>query len=227
MTGRSPTVKTLDLAACDYDRWLESVFGHEAPAAADTTTRPWYHRERIEVLADPERQVAYMTRLFQDPTGIRKRFTPEQIEQGFWFMFGASREAFRDFLWDPEIPWVRRAACIEAIPNLYEGLFPDRNDDGGVAWMLWDLLADDYGFELRDPGADVEDRRVQDAMLEALRVMLLRSRSVLAQRAALHGVFHLAHPKGPGLIRTFLESGRPISTGLRAYAEAVLKGDAL
>ena len=44
--------------------------------------------------------------------------------------------------------------------------------------------------------------------------------------AALHGLFHLKHARGPGLIRTYLDSRRG-PDWLREYASDVLAGKAL
>jgi len=223
------SVIAVDLRNVSYGEWLAFVFDHEPlPDGADIG-RAWYNANVLEIEAGPARQVSYLTRVFESPEVLAGRYTTNQIEQGFWFMLGATsgQEAFRDALWDAAVPWAEREACIRAVPTLYERLFPRDEDNEGIPFMLWDLLADDYGHKLRNPAADEEDRRVQGAMLEAMRQMLLSSDSPIAQRAGLHGLFHLAHPMGHALIRTYLESRWGISASLRTYAEQVVRGDAL
>jgi hypothetical protein len=75
----------VDLRQVVYHDWLAFVFDH--PVAPEGESE-WYFQTRLEVEADPLRQVAYLARLFREPEGVAGRFTPGQIEQGFWFLFG-------------------------------------------------------------------------------------------------------------------------------------------
>jgi hypothetical protein len=54
---------------------------------------------------------------------------------------------------------------------------------------------------------------------------MLNSNQALTQRAALHGLYHLAHPHGKELIQRFLAARRALDRETRDYAEAVLAGD--
>jgi len=218
---------TPDLRRASFEEWLDAVFDHPPRAEPPNVNSAWYWVSDVEFTVDPGRQVRYLTQMFEQPEVLAQRYSAEQIEEGFWFMFGAAGYSwFLDTLWDPEVPWVAREACIRAIPTLYERLFPPDDNADGIPWMLWDLLAFGYDCGNRDPAKNEEDRRVQDAMLEAMRMMLLRPSSPAAQHAALHGLFHLNHADGPGLIRTYLDSRRP-PAWLREYASNVLAGNAL
>jgi len=217
----------VDLRGTTFDAWLAFVFDHETQSDGDDVGDAWYWARDVELAVEPVRQVEYLTRLFERPEVLVRHFSEAQVEQGFWFMFSACGTPwFLDPLWDPAVPRAAREACIRAIPSLYDRLFASDEEGEGVAWMLWDFLAFGYDCGNRDPSASEEDRWVQDAMLEALREMLLRSESAMAQRAALHGLFHLNHQEGSGLIRTYLDS-RWTSQSLRDYAEKVLRGEAL
>ena len=129
-------------------------------------------------------------------------------------------------LWNASVDWSARERCIREIPNLYEKLFgPEFNSDG-IAWMLWDRLTFRYDSGTRRPDVSEEDRRVQAVMLECLRTQLMRSKSEMGQRAALHGLFHIKHPQAMRLVRTYLEARHP-QQWLRNYAEQILRGEAL
>jgi len=157
---------------------------------------------------------------------LLERFSPAQIDQGFWFMFLKGQEWFMDPLWNPAIPRGAREACVLAIPEVYRRLF-ERQPIGLAPWMLWDLLA--HGF-LDYPGRPLErageDDYIRGAMFQACWIML-GSHSPETQRAALHGVFHLEHPRGPVMIRAWLDSTSDLTDPTRAYAEDVLAGKAL
>lgn len=227
MTKQQRAPFTADLRKASFAEWLDITFDHPERAEPTKVDHAWYWMHEVALVADPVRQIRYLTQLFRQPEILAQRYTAAQVEEGFWFMLsGGGEEWYRDALWDPEVPWEARAACIATVPVLYERLFAPDEDAGGIPWMLWDLLAFDYDCGNRDPARNEEDRRVQDAMLEAMSRMLLRSKSPMAQRAALHGLFHLNHPKGPGLIRTYLDSRR-IPRTLRDYAANVLAGEAL
>lgn len=218
---------TADLRQASFDEWLDAVFDHPPRIDPTDVDSAWYWIADVELAVDPGRQVRYLKQLFEQPEVLTRRYSPEQVEEGFWFMFGAGgNEWFRDTLWNPEVPWAAREDCIKAVPVLYERLFLPDGDADGMAWMLWDLLAFGYDCGNKDPTKSEDDRRVQDAMFEAMREMLMRSSLPVAQRAALHGLFHLKHASGPGLIRTYLDSRRGPGW-LREYASDVLAGNAL
>lgn len=220
-------VFTADLRRAGFEDWLDAVFDHPPRADPSDIDSAWYWRAVVELTVDPARQIRYLTKLFEHPEVLAQRYSAAQIEEGFWFMFGAAgTEWFLRPLWDPEVPWVAREACIRAVPRLYDGHFPPDGGSEGMSWMLWDLLAFGYDCGNHDPARNEEDRRVQESMFEALREMLVRSKSPAAQEAALHGLFHLKHAGGPDLIRSYLRS-RSVPEWLREYASAVLAGRAL
>jgi hypothetical protein len=227
MTGEDHPRLVVDLRDASFDQWLGFVFDHEPLEEGQDSGDAWYWTSEVELAVQPARQVAHLLRLFERPDVLLSRFTEPQIEQGFWFMFSAGgTDWFLTPLWDPNVPWAAREACIRAIPSLYERLFDSDEEGEGVAWMLWDFLAFGYDCGNRDPSRSEEDKRVQEAMLEAMSEMLLGSSSAMAQRAALHGLFHLQHRSGSALIQTYLDS-RWTSQSLREYAELVLRGEAL
>lgn len=215
-------VVAVDLTRATFEEFLAFIFDHDT-VEDDRAAKPeWYFRNDLDVAIDPHRQVELLARLFRQADAHLPRYTPTQIEQGFWFMFLAGAEWFMDPLWDPSIPWREREGCILAIPDLYDKLF-EHQAVGEAPYMLLDLLA--HGFwEGRAVERAGEDDRVRQALFEACRAML-KSSSPETQRAALHGLFHLDHPEGAATIRGWLESGAP-GDEIRSYAEDVLAGRA-
>jgi len=211
----------VDLREVSYDDWRALVFCHPV---APVEGKEWYFQGDLQVEAHPGRQVAFLSRLFLDPEVMAMRFTPDQIEQGFWFMFGPGGDIwFRDTLWDASVPWEARRRWIEALPELYDRLF-DSSALDTISFMLPDLLAHEYGLGIRRPRTE-EDRRVQDALFAAFRVMLNTCHAT-TEGAALHGLHHLAHPAGNQTIRAWLRSQRTLPDDVRQYAENVLAGKA-
>jgi hypothetical protein len=159
----------VDLRGVGYDDWLAFVFDHPVPPEGE---KEWYFQAGLEVEADAARQVAFLARLFLKPEVVAERYTLDQIEQGFWFLFGGGGgKWFRDVLWDPSVPWEARRGWIEALPELYARLFKRCALDT-IPFMLPDLLADEYGFGSRHPDTDEEGRQVQQALFSAFRRML-------------------------------------------------------
>jgi hypothetical protein len=213
----------IDLRCSSFDDWLSFVFDHEVvPEGAEGEARKeWYWAvDDDEIAIDPARQIAFLRQMFEHPAILLPRFTPRQINQGFWCMFGGwGDQLFRGQLWNHKVPWEERAAAISAIESLYQGLF-GVEEVGTSGFMLWDLLAYDYYCGQRHPENDLEDRRVQQLMFETLERMLLAS-SEETQRAALHGLHHLMHPDCMSAVRRFLAERHP-SVRVVEYAERVL-----
>jgi hypothetical protein len=221
MEADLPTMQ-VDLRGVSYEDWLAFIF--DRPVAQEGE-KEWYFQADLELETDPARQVAFLARLFRAPEALAERFSPGQIEQGFWFLFGTGEEWFSVPLWGASVPWEERRECLRALPELYVRLF-ERCPLDTAPYMLPDLLACGYGFGRRRPGADEEDRRVQEALFIAFREMLASGHPE-TQRAALHGLHHLAHPGGPGVIEAYLKSEPGPGAELRKYAESVLAGEAI
>ncbi len=209
----------IDLRKARLEDLIGFVFQH--PVAEPE----WYFTEDFEVEYDPETQVRLLTQLFSTPAVLSERFSPEQIEQGLWFIFNRNEPCFTELLWTSEVAWPRRDACIAAIYHLYADLFP-RTKVETIDYMITDLLADGYGHGLRDPAGNAEDRRVQEALLQLFQ-RLLGQPDPTSQYAGLHGLGHLAHPEGSRAIRTYLDRNPGLSVKLRQYASEAIAGDVL
>jgi hypothetical protein len=219
------TPMPIDLQAISYEDWIEFIFDHHAPYSLDEEEeRPkaWYWEDPPDPTIDPVRQVHYLTRLCREASPLLRVYTPEQIDQGLWYIFSAGgADEFYEQIFNPVVPWKDRAACIATLPELWPGLF-EREDVGTMSYMLWDSVA--YGFDCGNltPGDDPDHHRIQEAMLAAL-TFQLESEASITQYAALHGLGHLCHPDSAVRIAAFLET-RTMTPEIRTYAEKVLTG---
>lgn len=211
----------LDLRSGDFETWLNAIFDHPVPA--NRGSDQWYWNHDLEILVNPTRQLEFLARTCSEAGVLLKTFTPEQIDQGLWFIFGAGgQEYFSRHLWNTGIPWAVRQACILAIPKLWPGLF-ERADAGTMSYMLWDSLAYDYDDGPLNPQGDHEAQRVQEAMFRAL-CEQLGSEVSETQIAALHGLGHLGHPSTARELTAYMR--RPnVDEENRTFARAVLAGE--
>ena len=212
----------VDLRLADLEAFTRFVFNHPVPVAKDEPQ--WYFKEHLEVEYEPRNQVRLLSELLTSAGSLPKAFTTLQIEQGLWFLFTPTDEYFTRLLWAPPVPWSERAACIGAIRVLYSDLFPHIEVET-IDYMIPDLLADSYGFGDRD-SQNIEDHNVQEALF-SLFTELLRSPEPDTQYAGLHGLGHLAHPKGREAIVEYLRETPKISEALRSYAAEAMTGEVL
>jgi hypothetical protein len=212
----------IDLTHAGTDDFVRFVFDHPT---VDEGEPEWYFTEDFEVLYEAHRQVRLLTELFATSARWRARFTDAQIEQGLWFVFNRAEPYVTELLWNNEVPWAERRACIDAIFTLYADLFPIC-PVATIDYMIPDLLADGYDFGTRHPDANPEDRQVQEALM-ALFARLLDQPQPAAQYAGLHGLGHLEHPRGPALIDDYLVRHADITASLREYALQARAGDVL
>jgi hypothetical protein len=211
----------LDLRDVDFDTWLRLIFDHHVPERRQT--EEWYWQDHLEILVDPTRQLEFLARMCAESESLIQLFSPDQIDQGLWFIFGAGgEERFTRYLWESEIPWPVRQACILAFPKLWSGLF-ERASVGTMSYMLWDSLAFDYDSGPLNPHDDPEAQRVQDAMFRAM-CEQLGSKVPETQFAALHGLGHLRHPSTPRELREYARRA-DVTEDNRSYAQAVMAGE--
>jgi hypothetical protein len=214
---------SIDLRQASLDEFIQFVFDHPVPSDKDTPE--WYFEDALEIEYEPIKQIRLMTSLFRSASLLAERFSPAQIEQGFWLVFNTVEECFTNLLWASQVPWSERKACIEAVSVLYSDLFP-RVKVETIDYMIPDLLADSYGHGRRDTENNPEDKRVQDALFE-LFLVLLDSRDQGSHFAGLHGLGHLHHPNGPHAIEGYLGRTPAVSEELRAYAAQAMTGNVL
>jgi hypothetical protein len=207
----------VDLRGRDLESVTDFIFGHPVPE--DPDARGWYWH--VDLTFDPREQAGHLTAIFRNAARLRSRYSPGQLEQGFWYLISGANGGIRELLWNPAVPWAARAGLIDATVTLYRDLFAVDPLDSS-SHMFWDGIAYDYGLT-RDPRSNAEDRRVQNAIFEAL-VQILALDSLTCQRAALHGLGHLRHRETEKAVQDFLDRNPNLSEDDRTYARACAKG---
>jgi hypothetical protein len=222
-----------DLREVSYEDFERFVFDHPPPAVGAGMV-DWYwdaldtamaSKDYRDPQCEPARQVAHLTTLLQCASKLPKRYTPTQLEQGFWLLFGpAGEELFQQPLFDGELPWVARATCLSALIDLYEGLFA-WEPCGESAYMLFDgLICSRYGYPHPTRYLNGEDVRTR-AHLFGILQRILALPSTPCQRGALHGLGHLMHPGTAAVIERFLHEGKAADESIVVYANAAKIGD--
>jgi hypothetical protein len=194
------------------------IFGHPVPE--DPNSKGWYWD--VDLTFDPRDQVAHLTAVFRNAADLRSRYSQGQLEEGFWYLISGADGGLCDLLWNTAVRWKARAELIDATVALYRDLFTVDPLDSS-SHMFWDGIAYDYSCGNRDPETNAEDRRVQDAMFDAL-LQILALDSLPCQRAALHGLGHLRHRESEKAVEDFLARTPNLSEKDRAYARACVRG---
>lgn len=209
----------IDLRGRDLESVTDFVFGHPVPEDPNSNDN-WYWD--VDLTFDAREQVAHLTDIFRHAADLRSRYSPGQLEQGFWYLISGADGALDDLLWNTAVHWKARAELIDATVALYRDLFAVDPLDSS-SFMFWDGIAYDYFSGIRKPETNAEDRRVQDAMFDAL-LQILALDSLPCQRAALHGLGHLRHRKTQKAVEDFLARFPNLSEKDRAYAHACVRG---
>ena len=170
----------IDLRGRDLEGVTDFIFGHPVPEDPNSNDNWYWH---VDLTFNPREQVVHLTAIFRNAADLRSRYPPDQLEQGFWYLIGGADGGLDDLLWNTAVRWTARAELIDATVALYRDLFAVDPLDSS-SFMFWDGIAYDYSCGIRDPETNAEDRRVQDAMFEAL-VQILALDSLPCQRACL------------------------------------------
>jgi hypothetical protein len=211
-----------DITGCSFDEFVDFLFLHEVvPSPGNgSKSEPWYWNAIVTF--EPVAVTRHYIRLFSEPEFLLRRFTREQLEQGFWAIQGCNIEcSAAEIMWSREVPSEQREICVRAMFHLFEKLF-SLDSLHTAAHMWWDSLAYDWHCGNRERSKGGEDEHMQDIIFETLKDILDLSAEE-CQAAALHGLGHLHHPGTADLIACYLERNPDIPAELREYAEAAAK----
>jgi hypothetical protein len=193
-----------------FDEWLEFVFNHPV------TDPEWYRLGEFDLgwAGDPNRFLAFVTQLFQDPDVLLDKYSAEQIDQGFGYLLGL--EGLERWIWEKAIDSTLRTECVMSMVNVFERLFKNASYSD-ACYMWWDHLR--YFGKNPDP-------KVKEAMLKALS-QILEIDSQNCQISALHGLGHIKHSEKSKVIEEFLNSHPELDEKTKSYAKAAMKGRVL
>lgn len=218
-----------------FNEWVNYVFDHPI-----MMPEWWFqpletgHHPIGDASSHPATTLAYMTRLFSEPSFLVERFSRAQIDQGLNFLVSNCCSNHMFVLTNESLPWPARRACFDAMIALYAKLMapvygndisyldqvPKPSDQPNFAcYMWWDIIPL-YG------GMDHPDRdRINDAVLHIFEeVLKLDSEACL--ESVLHGLGHWGmymNDRTRPIVEDFLKRA-DISLELRRYAEYAATG---
>lgn len=202
-----------------FGEWVDFVFDRPAPKKG---AERWYELQAADdyFYKDAALLLRRLTRLFKEADLLLSRYSTDQVVQGFWCFVSAFE--LPDLLEDKDLDFIVRRECIMSLEQVYRRLFR-RPGFEKIAFMYWDPLA--HSFDINHGMADDPDHRnIQNAMFEVL-VKVLHSPERVNFLAALHGLGHLGHERGPEAIHKALESRKDLIEGDTDYAMACVKGN--
>lgn len=219
-----------------YEAWVNYVFDHPV-----LDPQWWWRREEMELYqewnecAQPARTLGFLTRLFEDPSALRSRFTRAQINQGLTLLGDISCSSHMFVLRNRLLPWADRRRGLEAMVRWYSELMaPVYGDDLGhneaepgdperptyACYMWWDVNG------LHGEVGDKDGDRINEAVLGVFeQVLTMREESCL--ESVLHGLGHwhyLFPDRVAAIVRAFL-TRTDLSPALRRYAEYAAAGE--
>lgn len=213
-----------------FDEWVEHIFGHPVSHPR------WYSSNYHETWnGEPHITVEYLTRLFRSPERLLKDYSPEQLEQGLWYVVNEGEPFMYDLL-DKSVPWLLRQRGLTAIRVFFEKFFAIACTDemghlcrtastpiNNACYMWWDLFPC-WGHP-EDPARRDEDQTILQVLKGILEIP-----SEACRESALHGLGHW-QPQYPEVVRKhvddFLNKSPAISDPLREYAVAARSGRVL
>jgi hypothetical protein len=210
-----------DLSEFSFDEFIAFLFDRDIPEKSGKWN-PWYWH--TEVVFDPVRICDYYIRLFKEPRFLLERFSPAQLEEGFWAIssHGFLGCSATDLFWNEVLPLSAREECVRSMFYLYRDLFAfEPSETAGFMWwdsVCWHLWHRGQKDRLRGG----EDLSMQDVMFETLaKILALDSEN--CQHAALHGLGHLQHPATQETINDYLRQHPSLSHEIRIYALAAAR----
>jgi hypothetical protein len=150
---------------------------------------------------DPPVFIRQITGLFRDFGLLSKNFSPEQIEQGLWFLTGHPFWFF-DVISDEQVTPELRTECLRSMFVPFRDYYQHSAAGfaGSAFFMWWDKALD-----CRMEGYDSE---TQNIFIDVLtRILQLSSKE--CQFSALHGLNHMhPNPVAAATVRQYLEENR-------------------
>jgi hypothetical protein len=103
-----------------FEEWLRHLFDHPI------TDQPWYwDADRDSAELEPQRVVAYATRLFESAGKLLAPYHDTQAKEGLWFLIGECTSPLYA-LTDAAVPLEERICCIRAVATVFKQCFVPR-----------------------------------------------------------------------------------------------------
>src|SRR5579871_5380991 len=222
------THEVFDPSGLAFEDWLRCFFDRPI-VPFGLTSEAWYDDLLLSGIQDRERLLRYVERFNSEFAAIKGTFSPEQIDQGLWVLFGSGIQVGA-LLASDGIPSQLKLSFIDSVESLYRQAFDgcegdiDAIDAGGAFFMLWDLILFHMWIKCeRHRPADMD--AVLDRCANALQSILALNHRA-CDKCVLHGLGHLKTPRAKEIIRRYLESRPHLTAEERMYAENCYDGKA-
>ena len=201
-----------DLSALSYPQFLAFFF--DRPVVGDEEEyEPFRVGIDYFIATNPTTVVAHLQAMCRDFSDLTEVYSPEQLSQGLWAVFGAGISC-EQFLLEPTVDLGLRIDCIESMYLPFKDVVANSAIDkfGSFYWMWWDMILHTFWihFQETDDHYDAlltDGKQVLDAIYQTLlKILALNHRG--CQWSALHGLGHLHHPLGPEAVQNYLDVHR-------------------
>jgi hypothetical protein len=164
--------------------------------------------------------VRQISGLFRDFGRLADAFSPQQIEQGLWFLLGHPFW-LRDMIWDTSVSQQLREQCLRSMVNPFRDYYLPKAESfsGSAFFMWWDSLS---------MCAETEGNSGVAAIYIDVLQQILRLSGKDCQFAALHGLNHMhPNPIAAAMARQYLDEHRSsLTTDEIDWVEACARGAA-
>lgn len=212
-----PRPPSMDLDPSRFDDEALLRFFFDRPVCKHESDRNLL--EAFDEVQEPE-QIPFLERvctLFENFANIGARFSPQQIDQGLWYLLGY-RFSLGDILHSADVPLEARHRTIRAMLYPFSRYFANAGVEAFFMWwhkVLWRVNESEFS-------------EIAPTALEVLE-QILKLDSKSCQFAALHGLNHLRpNPRASELVSHYLAEHRStLDAKDIAWVEACRDGKAL
>jgi hypothetical protein len=217
--------------------WINLVFDHPV------TDLEWYWSPEVPAAfaggndwhEAPENIVNHIAETFENASELLSRFSDQQLDQGFWFLFGNSRPDFMRLLLDPGISFPIRLRAMKSFVPLFEQVMaarcsrhlahldePGANPLNSACYMWLDELLD--RFRPAKLSLSQLDRELISVLGSVLNIP-----HDACRESALHGIGHWVgrYPELAVIVDKFLSGTPGLRPELAVYAERARAGNVL
>jgi hypothetical protein len=199
----------------------------------------WHFKRDAELwdpLANPQRTVEYITRLFTSIDVLTLPYTDGQIDQGINYVIYNACSNHIYALIDKAVPLQARLLCVQSFYDVYAKLYakkctpdlghrayssPWGNPLNHTCYMWWDTIA------LSPRSSDHVRRQLDQTSLDVM-AKTLEIDHEACREGALHGLGHWCDGGYGEFVKTtidrFLERNPNVSPSLRSYAKSARSG---
>jgi len=163
-------------------------------------------------VSNPAIVVANVQAMCRNFAELAKIYSPEQLDQGLWAMFGAVLHC-GTYLVDPAVEIGLRIDCVECMYLPFRDVVARHTTDvkESFYWMWWDMVLrelpvpKEYKYSYLTLTAD-QSQMIEIIFQTLSKILALDHRG--CQICALHGLGHLHHPSSEQLVQRYLDEHR-------------------